>query len=140
MRWWDIPACHALEQQLFTADPWSQPLFWSELAGVPETRHYVVATEDEQVVGYAGLMAVAGEADVQTVAVAPDQQRAGLGAQLLTELVDEAQRRGCRSVTLEVRADNDAARRLYARFGFATLAVRSNYYGPGLDGVVMRRG
>jgi ribosomal-protein-alanine N-acetyltransferase len=140
MRWWDIPACHALEQQLFTADPWSQPLFWSELAGVPETRHYVVATEDELVVGYAGLMAVAGEADVQTVAVAADHQRAGLGAKLLTELVDEARRRGCRSVTLEVRADNDAARRLYARFGFKTLAVRSNYYGPGLDGVVMRRG
>lgn len=140
MRWWDIPACHALEERLFTADPWSQPLFWSELAGVPETRHYVIATQDEQVVGYAGLRAVTGEADVQTIAVAPGHQRAGVGALLLTELVDEAGRRGCRTVTLDVRADNEAARRLYARFGFETLAVRSNYYGPGLDGVVMRRG
>jgi ribosomal-protein-alanine N-acetyltransferase len=140
MRWWDIRACHALEQQLFDADPWSEPLFWSELAGVPDTRHYVVAAQDDEIVGYAGLMAVAGEADVQTIAVAADRQGSGLGGRLLTELIDEAGRRGCRSVTLEVRADNAAARRLYTRFGFATIAVRSGYYGPGRDGVVMRRG
>jgi [ribosomal protein S18]-alanine N-acetyltransferase len=139
MRWWHVADAHRLEQQLF-ADPWSVETFWSELAGVPESRHYVVALEGERVVGYAGLFATRHEADVQTVAVAPDRQGDGLGARLLETLLDEAGRRGCGEVLLEVRADNAAALRLYAAHGFARIAVRRGYYPPdGTDAIVMRR-
>jgi ribosomal-protein-alanine N-acetyltransferase len=139
MRWWDVPAALAIERALFP-DPWTEATFWSELAGVPETRHYVVAESAAELVGYAGLFATRHTADVQTVAVARDRQGVGLGAMLLTALLDEAQRRRVDEVLLEVRADNEGAARLYARFGFERVAVRRGYYQPGrVDAVVMRR-
>lgn len=138
MRWWDVEAATAIEQALFP-DAWSTETFWSELAGVPETRHYVVAERDGEVVGYAGLFATRHEADVQTVAVRADQQGAGLGAALLQALLDEARHRGCGEVLLEVRADNLPAQRLYQRFGFERIAVRRGYYRPGpVDALVLR--
>ena len=70
MRWWDIEQAHVVETRSFPQTPWSQETFWSELAGVPSSRHYVVAESAGQVVGYAGLMVVGREADIQTLAVA----------------------------------------------------------------------
>jgi ribosomal-protein-alanine N-acetyltransferase len=141
MRWWDIDAVLPLEQQLFPDDAWSAETFWSELAGVPETRFYLVAADGDAVVGYAGLVATAGgQADIQTVAVAPDRQRQRIGDVLLRALMAEAHRRGCTETMLEVRADNDAAQRLYARHGFERIAVRRGYYQPGrVDALVLRR-
>jgi ribosomal-protein-alanine N-acetyltransferase len=139
MRWWDVPAALTIERALFP-DPWTEATFWSELAGVPETRHYVVAESAGELVGYAGLFATRHTADVQTVAVAQHRQGVGLGAMLLTALLDEAQRRRVDEVLLEVRADNEGAARLYTRFGFERVAVRRGYYQPGrVDAVVMRR-
>lgn len=139
MRWWDVPAALELERTLFP-DPWSEATFWSELAGVPDTRWYVVAERAGRLVGYAGLFASRHEADVQTVAVAPDEQGRGLGGVLLRALLDEAARRGVNQVLLEVRADNEAAQRLYAAHGFARISVRRGYYQPGgVDAIVMRR-
>lgn len=139
MRWWDIATVMTLERALFTADPWSAAGFWSELAGVPDTRTYVVAEEDGEIVGYAGLFAPAESADVQTIAVRADRQGTGLGSALLRALVDEAVRRGATTLMLEVRADNAPALALYERHGFERLALRRGYYGPGSDAVVMRR-
>jgi ribosomal-protein-alanine N-acetyltransferase len=138
MRWWDIAEAADLERALFTADPWTQAGFWSELAGVPDTRYYIVAEDGGQLVGYAGLLAVSGAADVQTVAVRADRQGTGLGRQLVDDLLAEARNRGCTQVMLEVREDNAAARRLYATAGFSEVGVRRGYYGPGADAVVMR--
>jgi [ribosomal protein S18]-alanine N-acetyltransferase len=137
MRWWDIEAAMAIERELFP-DAWSAETFWAELARVPETRHYLVADDDGAVVGYAGLMAVGRQADVQTVAVAPGQQGHGYGATLLRALLDEATRRGCAEVLLEVRVDNAAALHLYEKAGFERISVRRGYYPGGVDGMVMR--
>ncbi|MGZ4611359.1 MAG: ribosomal protein S18-alanine N-acetyltransferase [Actinomycetes bacterium] len=139
MRWWDVDSALAIEVALFP-DPWTVGTFWSELAGVPDTRHYVVAESGGHLVGYAGLFAVGHQADVQTLAVARDHQGRGLGAVLLQVLLDEADRRDAGEVLLEVRADNDSAMRLYERFGFERIGVRRGYYQPGrVDAVVMRR-
>ena len=139
MRWWDVEAAAEIERRLFP-DAWSVETFWAELAGVPETRHYVVAEDDGVLLGYAGLFATRHSADVQTVAVAPEAQGSGLGATLLQDLLDEATRRGCGEVLLEVRVDNEPARRLYERHGFERVAVRRGYYQPGsVDGLVLRR-
>ncbi|UGQ14576.1 ribosomal protein S18-alanine N-acetyltransferase [Yinghuangia sp. ASG 101] len=141
LRWWDIDALLALEHDLFPEDAWSPGMFWSELAD-PETRHYVVAEDASgALAGYAGLACVPGEpADVQTIGVRRDQWGGGLGAALLTDLLDEARRRGCRHVLLEVRVDNTRAQRLYERFGFEPLGVRRGYYQPAdVDALVMRR-
>ena len=137
MRWWHIDEVHALEQHLFPIDTWSKEQFWSELA--QPTRSYVVALEENDVVGYFGLFALAPEADVQTIAVSPKAQGKGLGSLLLNELISQALDRGCEQLMLEVRSDNSSASALYARFGFEEVTVRRNYYAPSIDAIVMRQ-
>jgi [ribosomal protein S18]-alanine N-acetyltransferase len=139
MRWWDVEQVIAIERAVFAADPWSEAGFWSELAGVPSTRYYVVAQDGADLVGYAGLLAVPPEADVQTVAVRPDRQGRGLGRTLVLELLAEAGRRACTAVALEVREENAAARHLYTSLGFDQVASRRGYYGPGADALILRR-
>jgi ribosomal-protein-alanine N-acetyltransferase len=137
-RWWDVEAAHALETQLFP-DSWSVETFWSELAHVPETRHYLVAEDRGALVGYAGLAVVGHQADVQTIAVAPDAQGQGLGRLLLDALLVEGRRREATEVLLEVRADNEAAHALYQRAGFQRIGLRRGYYQPGgIDALVLR--
>ncbi|HEX2313800.1 MAG TPA: ribosomal protein S18-alanine N-acetyltransferase [Thermomonospora sp.] len=137
----DVPAVMALENATFPEDAWSEDMLRGELAAQPGTRHYVVAEEPSgAIVGYAGLSAAGGQADVQTIAVRADRRGRGLGAALLTALLDEAGRRGCAEVFLEVRADNDTARALYERYGFERIGLRRRYYQPsGTDAIVMRR-
>ncbi|MFE2036440.1 GNAT family N-acetyltransferase [Streptomyces scopuliridis] len=163
MRWWDIEPVLALERDLFPEDAWSPGMFWSELAhtrGPRATRRYVVAevvaetTEGgsggsglggrsgrsgARIVGYAGLAAAGGLGDVQTIAAAREQWGTGLGARLLTDLLQHATAFECEEVLLEVRVDNLRAQRLYERFGFEPIGFRRGYYQPGnIDALVMR--
>jgi [ribosomal protein S18]-alanine N-acetyltransferase len=144
MRWWDIPGVILLEHAAFPDDAWSVGMFWSELAE-SATRYYLVAEEfepkdeDSRLIGYAGLLAGAGEAEVLTIAVDPAHEGRGLGAVLLTELMREAALRDCDDVVLEVRVDNDRAQQLYRRFGFEGVGIRKGYYQPmNIDALVMR--
>ncbi len=137
--WTDIPSLAVLERDLFAHDAWAEPTWWAELAGRPR-RDYVVLTDADGILGYAGLDHGGDVADVMTVAVAPRRQGRGIGGRLLDELERRARSRGAASVLLEVRADNDAARRLYARAGYELLSTRRRYYQPGdVDALVMRK-
>jgi ribosomal-protein-alanine N-acetyltransferase len=139
MRWWHIDDVLPLEEELFGAERWSARMFWSELAE-HETRHYLIAVVGGDVVGYGGLCAYGQEAYVQTLGVRTDQQGRGVGTALLVALLDEAERREVATVALEVRADNEAAQRLYARHGFEPIGLRRGYYQPSnTDAVVMVR-
>jgi ribosomal-protein-alanine N-acetyltransferase len=73
------------------------------------------------------------------MAVTPAVQGQGVGALLLTELLEEADRRRQRVVSLEVRADNTPAQRLYAAHGFTRSGVRRGYYPGGVDALVLTR-
>ncbi len=137
MRWWDLDQVQALERRLFADSPWTAGQFWSELARVPESRWYVVARRGLRIVGYAGVFVVAPEADVQTVAVAVEEQGRGTGRILLGALIDVARDRGAGVVHLEVRADNAAAIGLYQAWGFAADGRRRDYYGRGCDALLM---
>ena len=140
--WRDIPRLAALETQLFADHAWTAETWWAELAGRPR-REYVVLDGDEGIAGYAGLDHGGEVADVMTVAVVPGHRGQGLGDVLLGELLRRAADGGAASVMLEVRADNEPARRLYDRHGFEEVSVRRRYFrqpeGPDVDAVVMRR-
>ena len=136
MRWWDIPAVHELEAGLFPDDAWSAEQFWQELS--QPTRHYLVAREGEGIVGYAGAFVMPPDSDVQTIGVRADQQRRGIGADLLGALVAEVARRGATHQILEVRADNATAIALYERFGFTRISERRRYYPDGTDALILR--
>lgn len=140
MRWWHIPDALAIDRQLFGAEAWSARLLWSELAQAL-SRHYLVVLRSGEIIGYGGLAAHADEAFIQTIGVRTDQQRQGIGTALLRALLAEADRRGARTVLLEVRVNNPVARRLYERHGFVQVRIRRGYYQPsGTDAVEMRRG
>jgi ribosomal-protein-alanine N-acetyltransferase len=133
----DIPAVHQLECRLFPVDAWPLQMFFDEL-GQSDTRHYLVAEAAGTIVGYAGLMCIQPIADVQTIAVIPEQEGRGIGSALLTALIRESRRRNAEDVLLEVRADNPRAQQLYLRFGFEQIHVRPRYYRDGIDALIMR--
>jgi [ribosomal protein S18]-alanine N-acetyltransferase len=137
MRWWDVDGVMDIERDLFGDESWTIAMFWSELAE-PDTRHYLVARDGTEIVGYAGLCAYPEESFVQTIAVKRDRQHEGIGASLLTALIAEARRRGEPMVGLEVRADNAVAQQMYEHFGFEQVGVRKGYYQPSdTDAVLM---
>jgi ribosomal-protein-alanine N-acetyltransferase len=121
----DIPAVAAMESVVFT-DPWSVNAFHEELAA--ESRRYLVAEEGGAIAGYGGLLVVGEDTHIVTLAVAPEAQRRGLGTRLMLALVAEALDAGSSHLTLEVRVSNEAAQRLYHRFGFETVGLRRHYY------------
>lgn len=136
----DVDAIMALESGIFGTDAWSPENMRAELS----SRHayYLVAErlDDATIVGYAGLLAPQGahEGDIQTIAVAEQARRAGLGRTLMQALVAEARARGASEVFLEVRADNPIAQRLYETLGFVAIAERVGYYQPdNVDAIVM---
>ena len=140
----DLDAIMELETSTFTSDAWSRGTMRAELG----SRHgyYLVAEEvpghpDAAIAGYAGLLAPAGsgQADIQTIAVAPAARRRGLGRALMVALLDEARARRTTEVFLEVRADNPDAQALYTSLGFEQIAVRPQYYQPdGVDAHIMK--
>lgn len=142
-RWPDLAEVTRIEAELFTPDAWSAETWWSELAGCPDRRSYLLATAGGRIIGYGGMAwsrASTGElsADLQTLAVLPPFQRRGIAGRLLDALLEQARSRGCRDCLLEVRADNAPARALYAARGFVEIARRNSYYSDGGSAVVMR--
>jgi len=107
--------------------PWTFGLYLGELA-TTDGRSYLVAREGSEVVGYAGLMVIAGDAHVTTVAVAPAHQHRRIATRLLLVLLRDAVALGAGRATLEVRASNRGAQRLYSRFGFVPAGIRRGYY------------
>jgi ribosomal-protein-alanine N-acetyltransferase len=74
----DLPVLVSMERVLFADSPWSMGQFKEEFKGVPNSRYFLVAVNDEdQIVGYAGVLVVAPgvEADVLTVGVLPEYLR-----------------------------------------------------------------
>ena len=139
LHWSDLPALVALETELFPDDAWSEPTWWAELAARPRRSYVVAHDRDGALVGYGGLDLGGEVADVMTMAVAPAALGRGVGRQLLEELVARARADHAAYLMLEVRADNEPARNLYAATGFETLTVRRRYYQPGdVDAHVLR--
>lgn len=115
-----------IEQQVYPR-PWSMGLFVSEL-GYQGSRVYVVARVGTTVVGYGGLMLVADDGHITTLAVDPRWHRHRIGTRLLLTLARAAIARGAKNLTLEVRVSNEAAQGLYRSFGFAPAGIRKGYY------------
>lgn len=121
----DIPRVLEIERRTYT-QPWSEQIFRDELRQPGRT--YVVAEEDDEIIGYGGVLLLGDDAHITTVAVAGDQQGKRLGTRIMLLLVEAALRRNARHLTLEVRFSNSRAQSLYTRFGMAPVGVRKNYY------------
>jgi [ribosomal protein S18]-alanine N-acetyltransferase len=130
----DLEGVRAVEVAAFD-DAWSSVTWREELAR--DDRRWRVLRLGADTVGFAGLWLAPDAAHVLRLAVAPAQRGRGLGGTLLDDLLDRAARAGRRALTLEVRAGNEAAIRLYRRRGFVPHGARPGYYADGEDAVVL---
>ncbi len=135
----DIPTLRAIEKDSPTAAHWTEAQYRAALepAAVPERVSWLI--EDEAVLGFIVARVLGDEWEIENVAVAAAAQRRGLGSQLVGELLDAARIRSARSVFLEVRQSNQAAQRLYERWGFVPAGRRKSYYSdPPEDALLFR--
>lgn len=117
---------------------WSLGLFLAELRRGDDSRCYLVARRNAEVVGFAGMLFAGDDGHVTTIATDPSHRRQGVATALLVALATDARRRGTKAMTLEVRASNESALGLYRRFGFAPAGVRKAYYNDnGEDALVL---
>jgi len=130
----DLPEVLEIERASFS-DPWSEGLFAEELDGDHRRLNAVLRLRG-RVVAYTLGWIVEDEFHLGNIAVRAEYRGQGYGAKLLEHILNQAQIRGCRLATLEVRASNLPAQKLYRRFGFKEIAIRRRYYGDE-DALVM---
>jgi len=135
----DIPVLVSLDKELFPYSPWSAGQYREEISA--PTRLFVVALDDaSSVIGYAGVFAPGGaEADVLTIGVVPQHRGQGIARELMARITQWATDQGSIAMMLEVKTDNVEAISLYESLGYTKLNVRKDYFGSGLDALVMRK-
>lgn len=124
----------------------SLPEHWS-LQGVCDVLrydssiYYVAYCKDcDEIVGFAGVMLVAEEAELLNIAVKPSYQNQGVGQLLLAKVMKQSAEQGAERILLEVRKSNVQALHLYKENFFSELGIRKAYYNnPTEDAIIMER-
>ena len=89
---------------------------------------YFVALEGEQTLAYLGYWKILEEAHITAVGVHPDQRKRRIAQHLMCYMLDDCVKHDIQWITLEVKASNLSAQKLYEKFGFAVMGRRKNYY------------
>ena len=130
-----LPAILDIERQV-NGSAWSEQSFRNEISH--DHGRFVVAMHEDVLVGYLAMWLIVDEVHIPTIAVDPNRQRGGIGRQMLTYCLDLACEASMTCATLEVRAGNTPALRLYEWAGFQRAAIRKRYYPDNQeDAVVM---
>lgn len=134
----DLDKVVKIEQEIFS-QPWSKQGFIDALQN--ENTLYLVAEEDNEILGYLGLWQSLEEADITNIAVKENARRQGVAGRLLREAQKLGAERGISALTLEVRVSNEAAIRLYEKHGFQSAGIRPGFYDkPREDALIMWTG
>jgi [ribosomal protein S18]-alanine N-acetyltransferase len=120
----DLPQVIAIERRAFPT-PWSLAMFVLELS--KPSGICLAALTDERLVGYLVCSRYDTVWHLMNIAVDDRLRRQGIATTLLERLFEQADRPS-EQYTLEVRTSNDAAIRLYERFGFRASGRRRAYY------------
>jgi tRNA threonylcarbamoyl adenosine modification protein YeaZ/ribosomal-protein-alanine acetyltransferase len=133
----DLASVEGLQRQTFT-NPWGAEAIRWELENTDVARLYVMHAPDGALVAYCACWIVFDELHINSLAVDVTRRRQGLARELLAFVLADAVRAGATSATLEVRASNIAARRLYEKLGFKVEGIRRDYYqDPREDAVIL---
>jgi ribosomal-protein-alanine N-acetyltransferase len=79
------------------------------------------------------------DTDILTIAVDPDYRLRGIARHMLTSLIDWAYTKNSPTIFLEVEKNNQPAQALYISEGFEIISIRPDYYGAGIDALVMSK-
>ena len=130
-----VASVAALEKCCFST-PWSEKQIAEELEN--EWALWVVARCDDAFAGYLGIQYGPDGADIMNIATVPKLRNRGVASALLADMFVRLDALGLAWLTLEVRASNEAAIRLYEQHGFARVGLRKNYYTrPREDAILM---
>jgi ribosomal-protein-alanine N-acetyltransferase len=134
----DLDAVMAMAATLREAPHWPRAAYQAGLhADSLPRRVALVAERAGGLVGFAVASVVAGQAELESVAVAVEAQRQGVATALIGALFAEVRRLGGTKMLLEVRASNGAALRLYERLGFSQTGRRRGYYADPVEDAVL---
>ncbi len=135
----DVSAVAEIEEKSFTT-PWSSEAFEGSI--LQDNYKLIVAVsddDDKDILGYCCFYYVADEAEIPNVCVREDMRGKGIGAEMLSGLMDIAKSMKISSIYLEVRMSNEPATRLYTKLGFVENGIRKGFYErPREDAIVMR--
>jgi ribosomal-protein-alanine N-acetyltransferase len=135
----DLEGVLEVEAESFT-NPWTRDMYSWELQNRAVCHILVVRTAECQVAGFCAFWLVFDEIHINNLAMRPRFRAQGIGTGLLHHVLAEAKDLGARRATLEVRASNVQARRLYERLGFYVAGTRRNYYtNPVEDALILWR-
>ncbi len=116
---------YIIETECFS-HPWSKQSLEEELNN--ETSLFLVAKEENEVIGYIGMSIVIDEGYIFNVAVRESYRNKGVATALINELVTYGKKNNFSFITLEVRESNLPAISLYSKFGFIKAGERKDYY------------
>ena len=135
----DLDGVLAIEEASFN-NPTTREWYEGELQRPEVCFIYVLRTPEYRVAAFCALWLVVDQVHIDNLAVLPELRGRGLGIQLLEAVIVEAAHLGATLLTLEVRASNQPALRLYARAGFERTGLRKNYYtNPIEDALILSR-
>lgn len=126
----DLPSVLEIDRLSFPL-PWSERTYRFELKDNHAARLKVAEVFENgnmRIIGYVGFWFIVDEAHISTLAVHPHYRGQGIGEHLLQDALNDAVIRGAQVATLEVRISNEAAVRLYRKFGFEIIGERPRYY------------
>ena len=134
----DLPEVMEIERLSFS-NPWHETTFQGEIQNAPISFPVVAErASDGRIAGYIIYWKIKDDVQINNIAVHPEVRGKGLGEALLRHALERVRAEGAAFVSLEVRASNGAARRLYAKLGFEVFGIRKDYYSnPAEDAVVM---
>jgi len=120
--------------------PWTRAMYEEELRHAGTAFIIVLRSGVAPVAGYCSYRLVAGELQVNNVAVRPEHRGKGYGRALVESALDHGRAAGALTALLEVRRSNLAAQRLYLSLGFVQVGERLRYYShPEEDALVLAR-
>ena len=123
-----------LEKECFST-PWSESALLAELTN--QFARFFVAIVNGEIAGYIGAHNVLGEVYITNVAVFMSQRKKGIGEMLISELIKVVKNENAEFITLEVRASNASAIRLYEKCGFEKVGERKNFYEKPCENAVL---
>jgi ribosomal-protein-alanine N-acetyltransferase len=138
----DVAAVMELAASLEQAPHWPRSAYLAALDTCAAPRRFALVAEEAEagaLAGFAVASLIEGTAELESIAVAPKQQRQGVARRIFAALTPELRLAGAEEFVLEVRASNHPALELYRRLGFAETGRRTRYYhDPVEDAILMR--
>jgi len=132
----DVPGVFKVDQACFSHN-WTQDSYQAEIKN--SLSNYILAEIDGEIIGFGGFWQVIDEAHITNIAVMEAYRQTGVGQNIMNAMLALALEKGCVAMTLEVRGDNQPAINFYLKNKFTREGRRKDYYGTGMDAIIMWR-